>query len=394
MMKSQVDYSILNESYLKGQEIGSGISEMKDPKIGLLYTSCNENNEDIIRGIKEYSDIPVIGMTSNFGVIVPDGIVTGSSGFAAMMTLDSPDLTVGVACHEAGKNPRAIGRRVAIEAVENAKTTRAPSYFYMVATPNNEEEYLQGIQDVIGRVPLFGGSAADDNLEGDWKIICNNKVITDGVAVAFFYTDTEIVTSFTGDYEETDHIGIITKVENDRSLLEINGNGALKEYASWINQDIKNLEGRELYEKAVLNPIGIKNPIGSITLIRQPLLSNDRGTKTTKDDSIELGNKIVEKTAIIGLETTLDNLILSNVKVLKDAKRKLYNEPAAYILMHSAGRRIKIDSRIDEVYKDLVKETKGVPFIMPFTCGEYGYDEHSANMCGGLMLSFTIFGKE
>ena len=72
MMKSQVDYSILNESYLKGQEIGSGISEMKDPKIGLLYTSCNEYNEDIIRGIKEYSDIPVIGMTSNYGVIVPD----------------------------------------------------------------------------------------------------------------------------------------------------------------------------------------------------------------------------------------------------------------------------------------------------------------------------------
>ena len=28
----------------------------------------------------------------------------------------------------------------------------------------------------------------------DWKIICNNKVINDGVAVAFFYTDTEIVT--------------------------------------------------------------------------------------------------------------------------------------------------------------------------------------------------------
>ena len=108
-------------------------------------------------------------------------------------------------------------------------------------------------------------------------------------------------------------IKIITKVENDRSLLEINGNGALKEYASWINQDIKNLEGRELYEKAVLNPIGIKNPIGSITLIRQPLLSNDRGTKTTKDDSIELGNKVVEKTAIIGLETTLDN-----VRLLKD----------------------------------------------------------------------------
>ena len=33
-----------------------------------------------------------------------------------------------------------------------------------------------GIQDVIGRVPMFGGSAADENVEGNWKIICNDKV--------------------------------------------------------------------------------------------------------------------------------------------------------------------------------------------------------------------------
>ena len=91
-------------------------------------------------------------------------------------------MTVGVACHEAGKDPRAIGRKVAIEAVENAKTTRAPAYFCMFASPKEEEEYLMGIQDVIGRVPMFGGSAADDNLEGDWKIICNNKFKTSGCA--------------------------------------------------------------------------------------------------------------------------------------------------------------------------------------------------------------------
>ena len=49
----------------------------------------------------------------------------------------------------------------------------------------------------------------------------------------------------------------------------------------------------------------------------------------------------------------------------------------------------------DEVYKrfDELREAKGVPFITCFTFGEYGYDEHSANMCGGLMLSFTAFGK-
>ena len=48
---------------------------------------------------------------------------------------------------------------------------------------------------------------------------------------------------------------------------------------------------------------------------------------------------------------------------------------------------------IEEVHKQLVKEARGIPFITAFTFGEYCYDEHSANICGGLMLSFTAFGK-
>ena len=49
---------------------------------------------------------------------------------------------------------------------------------------------------------------------------------------------------------------------------------------------------------------------------------------------------------------------------------------------------------IEEVAAQVIKETRGVPFIMPFNFGEYGYDEHSSNICGGLMLSFNVFGKD
>ena len=53
-----------------------------------------------------------------------------------------------------------------------------------------------------------------------------------------------------------------------------------------------------------------------------------------------------------------------------------------------------LDGEIEEVYRQVLKETKGVPFMMAFTFGEYGYDDHSANICGGLMLSFTTIGKD
>ena len=72
----------------------------------------------------------------------------------------------------------------------------------------------------------------------------------------------------------------------------------------------------------------------------------------------------------------------------------MYVEPAAYILIHDGARRMCIGENIEVITKQIVKESRGIPFIMPFTFGEYGYDEHSSNICGGLMLSFTAFGKK
>ena len=107
-----------------------------------------------------------------------------------------------------------------------------------------------------------------------------------------------------------------------------------------------------------------------------------------------LGNKIVPKTAIIQLEATVDELINATGETVKKAKEQLYEEPAAYFLVHCGGRKLAIGDRINEVHKQITNVTKNVPFITIFTFGEYGYDEHSANICGGLMLSFTAFGKK
>ena len=396
MLKSKVGQSIELDSFTAGiQTAELATKEMAYTKLGFLYTSVKNDIKEVIRGIRSVNDsqYPIIGCTSSGCIMTPEGIVSSENGFVGMLTLDDPDMVVGVACHEAGKDARSIGRKVAIEAVENAKTTRAPAYFYMVASPKEEEEYLMGIQDVIGRVPMFGGSAADDTVEGNWKIICNDKVFSDGVAVAFFYTDNEIVTSYTGDYNETSNVGIITEVKDNRTLVSIDGISALKKYSQWINVKQDSLIGQNLLKASITKPLGVKDPLGNLTVIRHPMFGNDMVTKTTTDDTITLGNKVVPGTAIIQLEASIDELINSTGGTLKDVKKQLYTDPAAYILIHCGGRKLGIGDRLEEVHKQLVKESKGVPFITVFTFGEYGYDEHSANICGGLMLSFTAFGK-
>ena len=165
MLKTKVGYSVLKDAFASGEATAKMASEGMNPKLGLLFTSVLQDQEEIMKGIKSVADVPVVGCTSSGAIMVPDGVISSENGFSGMMMFDDPDLTVGVACHEAGQDARKIGRQVAVEAVKNAGSTKVPSYFYMVASPKEEEDYLKGIQDVIGRVPFFGGSAADDTVE-------------------------------------------------------------------------------------------------------------------------------------------------------------------------------------------------------------------------------------
>ena len=395
MLKTKTGFSIDADSFKSGEETARIASQdMKNAKLGMLYTSVLCDVKEVVKGARSVTNAPIIGCTSSGAIMVPEGIISSDHGFSGMMMLDDKNMTVGVACHEAGKDARAIGRKVAIEAVENAGENYSPNYFYMVASPKEEEDYLMGIQDVIGRVPMFGGSAADDTVEGNWKVFCNDQVFSDGVAVAFFYTDNDIVTSYTGAYRESDNYGLITEVRNDRTLVKIDGVSSLKKYADWIGKKPSELKGQNLLVASITRPLGVKDPLGNLTVIRHPMFGNDMGTKTTTDDTITLGNKAVPGTAILQLEATVDELIDSTGNTLKDVKKQLYTEPAAYFLVHCGGRKLGIGDRIGEVHKNLVEEAKGVPFITIFTFGEYGYDEHSANICGGLMLSFTAFGEE
>lgn len=388
MLKTNVGYSILNDSYENGVETAKKtINGLNNPKLALLYSSVLCDHEKLIQGVKSVKSIPVVGCTSSGGIIVQDGIITGENGFSGAMMFDDENLTVGVAGMQKDGDAREMGRKIALEAIKNANTDLRPSYFYMVASPAEEESYLKGIQDVIGRVPMFGGSAADDTVEGEWRIYCNDKVFTDGCAVAFFYTDREFVTEYTGAYHETNRRGIITKVSDKRRLEEIDGEPALKKYAEWRGLEVDTLKDSALLSTTISNPLGVKDPIGSLTVIRHPMFGNN-------DYSMNIGNDLEEGTCVIMMDSTVDELINSTGEAINVINSTLNNNNiAGYLLLHSSGRKLGIGNRMTEVYNEIKKTCGDTPFITSFTFGEYGYHSQSSNTCGGLMLSFTGFEK-
>ena len=348
MLKSNVAWSTDKDSYNAGKATAKkAVVDLVQTKVAFLYTSVDNDVKKVIEGAKEeLGTAPIIGCTSSSGIIVPDGFISSENGFVGMLAIGDPSTTVGVAGLKKQKTARETGRLVAIEAMKNAGLDFAPAYFYMVASPGEEEDYLKGIEDVIGRVPFFGGSAADNTVEGKWSIFTGDTVFSDGVAVAFFYTDKKMANVYTGAYHETGNAGIITKLKGKRTIVEIDGVPALKKYATWTGKKLKDIEGGNLLLQSVTEPLGVKDRLGDLVAIRHPMSAN-------KDYSINVGNHVALNTAVIQMQASVDELIKSTGDTMKELNKEMGKDVGAYLLVHCGGRRLGIGDRIDEVVNQL-----------------------------------------
>ena len=323
MLNAKTGISTKADVKLAGKEAAQAVKEVKDMKMAFVYSGVQYDQKALLAAIsEELPGVPLVGNTSFTGIITQDGFVTGDDGFVGIMAMGGEELTVGVAGMPKAGTARETGHKVAEAALKKAGKAEAPDYFYMVAPPGEEEFYLKGITEVIGRVPFFGGSAADNAIAGEWLLYTDEMVTADGVAVAFFYGDTGFANEYTGAYEETEHAGIITKVDNYRTLAEIDGVPALKKYQEWTGASDEQVAGGNLLAYSITAPLGVKDPLGALVAIRHPMNGNE-------DKTIAVGNNLAENTAIILMKGSVDGLIASTGKAVAKVTDKLGKAPAA-----------------------------------------------------------------
>lgn len=387
MLKTKVGYSENPDALESGIETAKKANFNK-AKLGLLFTSVAQDPKEIIKGARSVNHFGhIIGCTSSAAICTQDGYLNKDTGYSGMMSFGG-NLKVGVAASAKDGDAREMGRKLAKEAMKNAKVKVAPSYFFMTCSPAEEEFYLKGIEDVIGRVPMFGGSAADNTVEGKWSIFCDDKVFNDGCAIAFFYTDSYMKNLYTGAYAETNHSGIITEIKGNRTLVKIDGVPALQKYAEWTGKDIKSMMGGNLLTSTIFAPLAVKDPIGSVIAIRHPMFAND-------DLSLNIGANLAVNTAVIQMSATPDSMIKANPDTITKLNSLMTEEAQSYFLVHCGGRRLglALQGVENKIYPAVKEVTGDKEFLMVFTFGEYGMGDNSANTVGGLSLSYTGFGK-
>ena len=389
MLKTKVGYSENPDAFASGAETAKMANVIENPQVGLLFTSCVQDQNKIMEGAKSVlGDVPVIGCTSSAALCTQDGYLNKETGYSGMMLFGGDLEVVTAGSAQTSETPREVGRRVARDAISKVKGADVePDFFFMSASPANEEEYLEGIQDVIGNVPVFGGSAADNTVEGKWSILNDGEAFADGVTIAIFYTKGEMKNLYTGAYHETNNVGVITKVRDERTLVEIDHEPALKKYAEWTGKSVESLMGNNLLTETICAPLGVKDPIGKVTAVRHPMFGND-------DLSMNIGANLAENTAVIQLSNTPEGILKANEETINNLNKLMVSEANSYFLVHCGGRRLGLAlSQIeDKIYPEVKKVIPNKEFLMVFTFGEYGMGDHSSNTVGGLSLSYTAFG--
>ncbi|MBQ1395359.1 MAG: hypothetical protein IIY86_04230, partial [Lachnospiraceae bacterium] len=245
MFKTKVGYSENADAFKSGAETAA-MAQLADAKVGLLFTSVALDQAEVVKGIQSVAETHVLGCTSSAAICVKDGYLNKETGYSGIMAFGG-DVEVGVAgaAKPEGGCARTIGRELAKEALAQLGGAE-PDYFFMTASPAEEEKYIAGIQDVIGDVPVFGGSAADNTVEGKWSIICDDKIFADGCAIALFASKAPRCNIYTGQFKESDNFGVMTKVVDNRCLVEIDGEPALKKYCEWTGKDEEACAGGNL----------------------------------------------------------------------------------------------------------------------------------------------------
>ena len=390
MLKTKVGYSENADAYLSGVETAKMANVIENPQVGLFFTSCVQDQQKLMEGAKSVlGNVPIIGCTSSAAICTQDGYLNKETGYSGMMLFGGDVEVVTAGSKKTDESPREIGARIAKEALSKVKgKDKEPDFFFMTASPANEEDYMKGIQDVIGNIPVFGGSAADNTVEGKWSILNDGEYYADGVAIAIFYTDGLMKNIYTGAYHETDNVGVITKINGDRTLVEIDHEPALKKYAEWTGKDVESLKGNNLFTETICAPLGVKDPIGKVTAVRHPMFGND-------DYSMNIGANLALNTAVIQLSNTPEGILKANEETINSLNTLMNNEEKSYFLVHCGGRRLGLAlSKIeDQIYPEVKKAIPDKEFLMVFTFGEYGTGDHSSNTVGGLSLSYTGFGE-
>lgn len=363
------------------------------PSILFVYPSVEHEPMEIMNAIKKHAlGVPVHGGTSCLGVMTADGFHSEEGIGLGLLGIYDPEGDYGIGMVKIEDSAYRAGELAIQQAIENAgRSGEPPDLVWLNCAPGLEEDVLRGIENVIGeKIPIAGGSIADNDVGGHWYQFTNEGIERNGIVTTVLYPSTKTHMAFHSGYTPTEFKGLVTRAEG-RKLCEIDGLPAAEVYNKWTNGVIKDfLEGGNILMTTTLFPLGrIVGTVGEF-----PYYQLSHPEKVTDDGAITLFSRITSGEEVTLMKGSVESLVSRAGRVAQSAlafENVETDKISGALVVYCAGCMLTVQEQMDLVAKEVNQALGGNPFLGIFTFGEQGCFLHGENRHGNLMISVVVF---
>lgn len=326
-----------------------------------------------------------LGVISN-GVMQPlDG-----GGLGALAIFD-PAGSYGSFAVSIDGSPEAAAQQAAMQALEIAgRPGEVPDMIWLTVTAGNEEAVLRGLEALFGNdLPIYGGTAADNDISGEWSLFGSSGCYRDGVVVSVMFPSGRVSSSYNSGYAPLMEQGLVTRVEG-RRLFEIDGEPAAEVYHRWTGGAVPIAESapRSILADATFWPLGrVTHQVAGVPfhLLAHPGIANPDGSMDMFAD-LEVGDQLWQ------MHGSAQSLVARAARVASFAKGNLEVQASGALVVFCGGCMLAIQDRMDEVKAGIDDSLGGIPWLGIFTFGEQGQLPEGPSRHGNLMISCSVFG--
>jgi hypothetical protein len=374
-----------------GTELGA------DPDFLLVHPTCNHALPELLAHLEErVPGVPFHGGTTCLGVMTETGFHSEEAYGLGLLGVVDPGGGYGAALAVAGESGP---EEATLEALDRAlaqagRPGELPAAVLVSDYPGHEERVIKAIEGHLGsRVPIVGGTSADNDMSGQWQQIAGHDVASRGVSVAVLFPSGDVGYSFHSGYEPTEHRGRVTRA-SERTLHEIDGRPAAHVYDEWTGGlAAPVLQGGSLVPAATLSPLG--RPVRSVGGV--PFFRLSYPVEVLPDGALLVFTDVHEGDEVVLMTGTGDSLVSRAGRVAAMAVEAAPFRPeethGAFVLF-CAGCMLAVKDRMPEVVDGLRRELGPVPFLGAFTLGEQGCFIGGENRHGNLMVAVLAFGPQ
>jgi hypothetical protein len=337
----------------------------------------------------------VHGCTSCVGVMTEQGFHSESGRALGLFGVLDPAGSYGVGASRQGETARQAASAALNAALANAgRPGELPHLIWLTAAPGNEEKILKGIQDVVGPdVPVMGGSAADNEVKGNWSLVTRDAVYDDAVLISVAFPSFSLSHSFQSGYSPTHHRGIVTSATG-RIVHKIDQRPAREVYNAWTGGLLNDIpaSGGNILSMTTLAPLG--QVVGKVGEVSYYSLSHPNAV--LENGSLSLFTEVAEGQEVFLMSGSKESMISRAGRVAETAIELEDVSPSAVdgaVVVYCAGCMLTVQSQMPAVVQTLNKTLRGKPFLGIFTFGEQGCLLGGKVSHGNLMISALIFSE-